>query len=116
MKAVSMLKVLLVTYLFTGLLLVLLSLGLYKFGLTEKQVGIGIVVVYFLSGLFGGFLMGKSAGSKKFIWGIGIGALYFVVLTLISLGVNHSLQGSVLRILAGLALCAGGGMLGGMLG
>ena len=111
-----MLKVLLITYLFTGLLLVLLSIGLYKFGLTEKQVGIGIFAVYFLSGLFGGFIMGRSAGTKKFLWGIGIGALYFVILTVISFGVNHSIQGSLLRILANLALCVGGGMLGGMLG
>ncbi len=115
MKAVSMLKVLLVTYLFTGLLLVLLSLGLYKFGLTERQVGIGIFVVYFLSGLLGGILMGKTAGSKKFLWGLGIGMLYFAVLLLISLGVNHSLQGGLLRVLLGLALCGGGGMIGGML-
>lgn len=115
MKAVSMLKVLLVTYLFTGILLVLLSLGLYRFGLSEQQVGIGIYVVYFLSGLFGGFLMGKIAGNKKFLWGIGMGVLYFVILFLISIGVNHSVQGDGMGILANLALCVGGGLLGGML-
>ena len=116
MKAVSMLKILLVTYLFTGLLLVLLSLGLYRFSLTEKQVTIGIFVVYFLSGLFGGFLMGRSAGSRKFLWGILVGVLYFVILTLISVGVNHSIQSGIWRILVNLLICAGGGMLGGMLG
>ncbi len=116
MKALSMLKILLITYLFTGLLLLLLSLGLYRFGLTEKQVTIGIFAVYFLSGLFGGFLMGRSAGSKKFLWGIVLGLAYFVILTLVSLGVNHSIQGGLFRILLNLLVCAAGGMLGGMLG
>lgn len=115
MRAVSMLKGLLVTYLFTGILLVLLSLGLYRFGLSQQQVGIGIYIVYFLSGLFGGFLMGKIAGSKKFLWGIAMGAMYFAVLFLISIGVNHGILGNAIGILANLALCVGGGMLGGML-
>lgn len=114
MKAVSMLKVLLVTYLFTGLMLLLLSLGLYKFGLSEKQVGIGIFAVYFLSGLFGGFLMGRSAGSRKFLWGILLGICYFIVLTLISVGVNHGILGGAARIAIGMLLCIAGGMLGGM--
>lgn len=115
MKAVSMLKVLLVTYVFTGILLLLLSLGLYKFGLSQKQVGIGIYIVYFLSGIFGGLIMGKVAKNKKFLWGIVLGALYFIVLFLISIGMNHSIQGNAMGILATFALCVGGGMLGGML-
>lgn len=115
MKAVSMLKGLLVTYLFTGILLVLVSLGLYKFGLSQKQVGIGIYVVYFLSSLFGGFLVGKMARTRKFLWGMAMGVLYFVVLFFISMGVNHSVQGSTMGIVAHLVLCMAGGMLGGML-
>ncbi|MFR7993084.1 MAG: TIGR04086 family membrane protein [Lachnospiraceae bacterium] len=114
MKAISFLKVLLLTYVFTGLLLLLLSLGLYKLGMNEQQVGIGIFVIYFLSGFFGGFLMGKSSGKNKFLWGLLLGVLYFAVLTAVSLGVNHSFSGSAAAVLAVFALCAAGGTLGGM--
>lgn len=114
MKAVSMLKVLLLTDVFTVLLLVLLSLGLYRFGLSEGQVGIGIYAVYFLSGLFGGFIMGKTMKSRKFLWGLAMGFLYFVVLALVSIAVNHGLQSELMEMLLIFGLCTGGGMLGGM--
>lgn len=115
MKLFSMLKVLLLTYLFTGLLLLLLSLGLYKLGLSEGQVGIGVLAVYFLSGLFGGFFMGKAGGSRKFLWGLLMGVVYFAVLTGVSLALNRGLTGNGLHLLGECGLCLAGGLLGGML-
>ena len=51
---------------------------------------------------------------RKFAWGLTIGILYFGLLLLISLGVYRSMQGSGANILTTFLLCAGGGMLGGM--
>ena len=53
-------------------------------------------------------------GVKKFLWGLLAGILYFVLLLLISLGVYHSVQGELMNLLTTFLLCAGGGMLGGM--
>lgn len=115
MKLFSMLKILLLTYVFTGLLLLLLSLGLYKLGLSQGQVRIGILAIYVLSGFFGGFFMGKAGKNRRFLWGVAMGAVYFLVLTLISLAANRGLSAGALQLLGELGLCMAGGMLGGML-
>ena len=54
-------------------------------------------------------------GTRKFLWGLLTGILYFVLLLLISLGVYHSLQSEPVSLLTTFLLCAGGGMLGGMI-
>ena len=59
--------------------------------------------------------MGKLTGNRKFLWGLLAGCLYFVLLVLISLGVYHSFQSEMSGMLTTFLLCAGGGMLGGMI-
>ena len=59
-------------------------------------------------------MIGKLTGVKRFLWGLLAGILYFALLLLISLGVYHSLQGEAGNLLTTFLLCAGGGMLGGM--
>ena len=51
--------------LISGLLLLLLALLLYKMEPGESVIKIGIVAVYVISGLCGGFLMGKVESNKK---------------------------------------------------
>lgn len=112
--ATQMLKALLCAYIVTGIMLLALTLLLYKLGLSEGNVNAGIILTYVLSTFSGGFVAGKLMKVKKFLWGLLAGILYFVLLLLISVGVYHSLQGAVANVLITLALCAGGGMLGGM--
>lgn len=112
--AVQMLKALLCAYIVTGIMLLVLTLLLYKLGLSEGNVNAGIILTYVISTFSGGFVAGKLMKVKKFLWGLLAGVLYFVLLLLISVGVYHSLQGAVANVLTTLALCAGGGMLGGM--
>lgn len=109
------LKSLLISYVLTAGLLLLLALMLYRFSLTERIVSLCITIIYILVTFLAGFLAGKKEGSKKFLWGLLMGCLYFLVLTAVSLIVNHgiaSLSGSFFTVLI---LCAGSGMLGGML-
>lgn len=113
-KAVWLLKALLCAYVVTGILLLLLTLLLYKFNLDEGKVTGGIVVVYVMSTFVGGLVAGKLFKVRKFIWGLTMGILYFALLMLISLGVYRSMQGSGANVLTTFLLCAGGGMLGGM--
>lgn len=112
---VRVLKTLLCAYLVTGVLLVALAFLLYKFHWDEGKISIGILVIYVLSNLVGGFIIGKCAGSRKFLWGLASGILYFALLLFVSLAFYHSLQHGGANTLTTFLLCAGGGMLGGML-
>lgn len=108
------LKCLLISYLFTTGLLLLLALMLYRFGLSEKIVSLCIIGIYIIVTFLAGFLTGKREGNRKFLWGLLIGALYFVILIIVSLAVNHGVNVSS-QFVTTLLLCAGSGMLGGML-
>lgn len=112
--AVRILKALLCAYIVTGIMLLILTILLYKAGLSEENVNAGIILTYVISTFVGGFVMGKLTGTKKFLWGLLLGVLYFVLLLLISLGVYHTLQAEITNLLTTFLLCAGGGMLGGM--
>ena len=52
---------------------------------------------------------------KRFIWGLGLGIAYFALLLLITLGVYHTLNGDGANLVTTFILCAGGGMVGGMI-
>ena len=109
------LKCLLISYLLTTGLLLLLALMLYRFGLSEKIVSICIIAIYIIVTFLAGFLAGKREGSRKFLWGLMMGSLYFVILIVLSLIVNHGLSGVSGNLLTVLMLCGGSGMLGGMI-
>lgn len=113
-RVFCLLKNLLFAYILTGGFLLLLALLLYKFSLSEKTVSICIIGIYIISSLFAGFVMGKKAGEKKFLWGLLTGVLYFLVLAAVSLIVNHTLKDMAGNFFTVFFLCAGSGMLGGM--
>lgn len=114
-QIVSIIKALLASYIVTGILLFVLTFLLYKFDWDEQKVTAGIIVIYVLSTFVGGFILGKLKRVKKFLWGLIMGVLYFVLLFLISFGVYRSFDGNGTNVITTLLLCAGGGMLGGML-
>ena len=111
---VSLLKCLLFSYILTGALLALLSLLRYKSGLGEKAVTIAVIVIYVAATFFAGFLAGKKMQSRKFFWGLLEGAAYFLVLAVISVFAGEKGANLGNSFFTTLALCAGGGMLGGM--
>jgi len=111
----TILKSLLISYIVTGILLLALTLLLFKLDLNESKVSVGIIFIYILSSFIGGFIVGKSTKSRKFIWGIVIGAAYFIVLTLISLLINKTFQSDMGNFITTFVMCVGGGMIGGML-
>ena len=110
-----LLKTLLFSYILTGILLAILAFLLYRLRLGEQAVAIAIIVIYVAATLFGGFVAGKRLKSRKFLWGLLVGAAYFVVLTLVSLAAGKGAIQLGNTFVTTLVLCAGGGMLGGML-
>lgn len=111
----QILKALLASYIVTGILLFAVTFFLYKFEWDEQMVTAGIIVIYVLSTFVGGFILGKIRKARKFMWGLIIGVLYFALLFLISFGVYRNFDGNGTNVITTLLLCAGGGMLGGML-
>lgn len=99
----------------SGVLLLLLAFLLYQLELSEEVVKAGIIIIYIVSGMGGGFLIGKMRREKKFLWGLCAGVLYFVLLFLISCGVNGGLPQDMIKVLTTLILCTASGMAGGMI-
>lgn len=110
-----LLKVLLGAYILTGGLLLLLALFVYRFGLSEKAVSLLIIGVYIGVTFLAGFFTGKKLKTRKFLWGLLMGTMYFLVLIILSLAVNHSFKDVATNFFSVLVMCAGSGMLGGML-
>ena len=108
-------KALLAAYVVTGILLIILALALYKFELNEDAVTAGVTAVYLISTFAGGLVVGKLAKVRRFLWGIVLGILYFALLLLVTVGIYRTFHGSSTEILVTFALCAGGGMAGGMI-
>lgn len=110
-----MVKALLAAYVVTGILLIILALALYKFELNEGAVTAGVTAVYLISTFTSGLVVGKLAKVRRFLWGIVLGILYFALLLLVTVGIYRTFHGSSTEILVTFALCAGGGMAGGMI-
>ena len=113
-KAVFMIKCMLGAYILTAGLLLLLAFLLYRFGLSEKVVSISIIAIYIIVTFFAGMLVGKREGKRKFLWGLIMGALYFGILVVVSLVVNKGIEDVAGNMITVFFLCAGSGMLGGM--
>lgn len=114
-KVIWWIKSLLASYIVTGILVLVLTFFMYKFELNEKIVSAAIVGIYVVSTLIGGMIIGKLTKSKRYLWGMVLGIVYFVLLLLITLGVYRTLNGDSVSIVTSLILCAGGGMTGGMI-
>lgn len=113
-KAIIILRDLLISFIITGFMLLLLALLMLNLDLSNKVLSGGIIVTYIISNFLGGFLLGKSAEQKRFLWGMGMGALYFITLILISILTSPiaALEGG--RIVSVMFICIFSGMLGGM--
>ena len=106
-KVLNMLKTMVISYLITGIMLIILSFGLYKMGLSEFQVSAGIIVTYALSAFAGGYIIAKKEKTRRLMWGIGFGILYFVVLFAISLLIGNDIDNSSAIRSVIICVCAG---------
>ena len=110
----KVLSTLLIMYILTGVALFVLAFLLYKMELTENIVTIGITAIYVVSGLLGGIIIGKRMKTRRFLWGIIMGAAYFLVLLIGSALLNRGLTSDMLHIGRTLVMCMGAGMIVGM--
>ena len=113
-KTAILIRAQLTAWVVTALLLLFMALLLFKLELNESKVSMGITAVYPLSCFFGGLAAGKGGKKKKFLWGLLTGAVYFLILVLLSWNLRAGREGYFSLIFTGI-LCLGGGMLGGMI-
>ncbi len=114
-SAMPILVDLVAMYVVTGILLVILATLLGHVEISDAAVSIGIIVTYILSCFIGGFLIGKKKKKRKYLWGLCVGAFYFLVLLLGNLAVNRGLNGQLIHMLTTAVLCTLSAMAGGML-
>lgn len=114
-KVIFITKCMLMAYILTAGLLLLLAFMLYRFGLSEKVVSICIIAIYIVVTFLAGMLAGKKAGKRRFLWGLAMGITYYMILVIVSMIVNKGTQAVAGNMATVFFLCAGSGMMGGML-
>ena len=114
-KPLQMIKALFLAYAVTAVLLLLLAFLLYKLQLGESQVNLGIMIIYIVSCLAGGFYMGRKGKMRRFLWGMGLGAGYAVFLQAVTVRTERQGAMDLKEAAMTFFLCILGGALGGML-
>ena len=108
------LRALLASYLISTLVLLILAFILYKWGLSENVMMAGTIVTYVLSGFVGGVFLGKSGRNRAFLWGMLLGAVYYMLLLLAALVLPVKETNSGITTLINLGICMLAGMTGAM--
>lgn len=114
-KPRTLLRSLLLSYVISGILLLILAFALYKLKLTEPQINMSVYIIYIIASLFGGFLTGKSTGTRRFFWGLITGLLYFLILFLVSWLMKDGASLDMTRAMTVMGTCILGGTVGGMM-
>lgn len=109
------LAVLIAMYVITGLLLLLLAFFMYRAEPAEALINGAIIAIYIIAGFFGGFLIGKRVGVKKYLWGFLLGALYYGVLLLVGVLLHQGIETDTVHLFSTMALCLLSATAGGML-
>ena len=112
---IPVMVILVTMYVISGILLLLLAFLMYRMDLAEPVVNGAIIAIYIIAGFFGGFLMGKRAGVKKYLWGLLMGALYYGVLLLVGVVLHQGLNGEPVHLLSTMVLCLLSATAGGMI-
>lgn len=113
-KIGTVFKGLILSYAATGMLLVLLAFFVYKYKLTEVVADLSIIIIYVLVTFLGAFFVGKKIQYKKYFWGFLLGALYITIISVVGMLLGNILSVESTVSISTVALCVGGGILGGM--
>lgn len=113
-RMIILLKGLLLSYIITALMLLLLSFMVLKLDLPGIVVSGIINFSYIVSAFVGGFFTGRKIEQRKFIWGLIMGIMYFVIYLIIALMMNGVAPISFGSLFTVLVISSLSGMLGGM--
>lgn len=104
-----------VSYLITLLSLSLISFGLLRTDMKGSFVNVLLIMTAVISCIAAGLIAGKKMKTKRFLWGILAGVIYFILLCLIKVFLGDTPGIGSPHFLTSFLCCLGSGMLGGML-
>ena len=107
-------KYMAITFLINMVLLVITAFFWYKTDMSPTVVSGMLVAAYIISNFIGGWMIGKKAEKRKFLWGLLLGVGYFLVVFLISFLGNAYMLGDIRDLILAGVLCVLSGMFGGM--
>lgn len=113
-RILSILKAILISYVFTGIVLLVLAFLLLKTDVSYNFLRGGMIFSYLFSALVAGFAAGHGAKSRRFLWGTLAGFLYFAILFVLSFVMNGMLVSAPGTMGMIFIMCTLGGMFGGM--
>lgn len=96
----------------TVIFLLILAFLMLKTGIETKLVSKLMIAGYILAPAAGGFLMGKKRKVNRFLWGLCVGSIYFLLYAAIAVTTKNVAPGDILWVAVPVCL---GGMAGGML-
>lgn len=111
----SIVKAMVLSCALSMILLAVAAFVMLKIGYSQESARVISGITYFLSSFAGGLVLGKVMETRKFIWGIGCGITYFLIILTLSAIVEAGAAGGI-GIVASLMISVAGGMLGGMVG
>lgn len=114
-RIILLLKVLAAQGVITLIAIFVLSFIMFKTNASANVLQFAIIAIYVITNFIGGFIIGKSIGKQKFVWGLIVGAVYFILLSIVSFIIHKAFYQDVGYAMTVLGICAGSGMLGGML-
>lgn len=111
----QVIKGVVLAYVVSAVILLALAFFMFQWDVSEGFVRGGIIFAYVLSCFISGMVVSKYHSGRKYLWGLLMGAAYYVILLITSMICNRAVFMSIPGILPALFLCLFGGMLGGML-
>lgn len=113
---ISLAKVMATSAIISFALMCLFSLIMLKIEVNETTLKAFVVLIYAISTFAGGFIMGKVMENKKYLWGMGCGFIYFLVILVMALVMGNEGNIASLGPVVCFVTCLAGGTIGGMAG
>lgn len=101
-----------ISFITTILFLLILAFLMLKAGIGDVMVSKLMLIGYILAPAVGGFALGKKKKVNRFLWGLCVGVIYFLVYVLLAVCTQDVSFGDIIWV--ALPVCLGG-MAGGML-
>lgn len=114
-KILTVLKVLVLSYVLTGLLMLLLAFIMYKLKLSSEYSRLFVMVIYGIVTIVSGLLYGKIKEKRRLLNGAFMGLVYFTVLLVVSMAVNKGFTDTLQSNIISLIICVAGGSIGGII-
>ncbi|MDD6339825.1 MAG: TIGR04086 family membrane protein [Butyrivibrio sp.] len=114
-KLISILKVMVLAYIITALLLLLGAFIMYKTGTGDKLTRIITLIVYGVSCITAGLVYTRIYKNRKLLRGALAGIIYYAILIVITIIINRGFPQDFGRVVISLTICTISGIMGALI-